>query len=232
MQNTCDIVLRTHSKDFEWLQYSIPSILKFCKYRKLHLLCPWPQVQDLKKQWPDLTVLPCPVYEMDYLGQQITKMQAWSITNADILIYTDSDAIFIKPYELNLIDGRIPRLVTHYRDLKWPIKWKEVVIEHTGLTPKYEHMRRLPQVFWREDVKDCCEWLVKRWQKPIDDYIQKAVLFSEFNVLGEWCYRYRNDKYVWQDTMAGLPPRDVCQFWSWGGVTDMVKKEISQFNGS
>ena len=90
-----DIFIRTYEKDLEWLKYALKSIhLHVTGYRNIVITIPNAsllsgcsvekviQVKDLKD---------------GYLGQQLTKMTANLYTDADAIVFWDSDVIACEP---------------------------------------------------------------------------------------------------------------------------------------
>lgn len=229
-----DIFIRTYKNDLAWLQYCLKSIAKYVTgYRdiiicipenQLHLLGSW----NLTKE----RIVTCPVYPDDYLGQQVSKLNAdVYCEGADYILYVDSDCVFLKPFDCsNLLREENPVIYkTNYSQVGDAICWKgitEKALNKKGI--EFEYMRRLPLLYRTETLADLREYMELIHGVPVETYIKSQPLraFSEFNVLGAFADFFSPEKYVFINTDDGVEDPYLNQFWSWGGITPDIKKQI------
>lgn len=229
---TIDIFIRTYSDDLKWLSYSLKSIHKFCTgFRDIIIVIPESQLNLL--QGFNLTrekIITCPLYKDDYLGQQVTKLYADEYSDADYILYTDSDTLFTIPSDAKdfIRDGSPLILKTKYEKAETAIAWKAVTEKALGFKVDFEFMRRLPFCYHSSTLKSLRVYMKEKHGEELEKYIkvQHNRQFSEFNVVGAFADKFEQDKYTFQDTDDGLPTLYVRQFWSWGGLTQEVMLEI------
>ncbi len=229
-----DIYVRTYEKDLKWLKYCLRSINKFVTgYRDIIICIPEDQAY-LLDGW-NLTkekVVTCPVYKDDYLGQQISKIYAYGDSDADIIMFADSDLVFHTKTDLSeYMDGdKILSYKTHYSKVEGAIAWKAITEKALGQEVEFEMMRRHPFLYYRDTLKSCVGEFRQRTGKELSDYIQRQAFrqFSEFNYLSAYTDLVAQDqRYLFQDTEnLSLPDTKLKQFWSWSNLTEEEKTEI------
>lgn len=233
ISHTTDIVIRTYSKDLEWLKYALQSIHKFCSgFRDIIIVIPESQKHLLDEF--NLThekVFTCPDYKDDYLGQQITKIYADQYSDAEYIMYGDSDTLITNPIKPEFLfrENKPIILKTNYEKLGNAVPWKVVTEKALGFGVEFEFMRRHPFLYHSSTLKAFREYMKELHGKEINEFIneQPNRAFSEFNAVGAFANKFEHDKYYFQDTETEpLPPLYVRQFFSWGGLTDEVMKEI------
>lgn len=230
-----DIFIRTYASDLQWLVYTLQSINKYCTgFRNVVIVIPEKQKHLLDGF--NLTrekVFTCPEYKDDYLGQQITKLYADEYSDADYLLFIDSDSPFIRPCTPADFtrDGRPLILKTKYEKVAEAIMWKPITEKVLGYNIDYEFMRRLPFCYHSSTLKSLREYIKEKQGKELSQYVQEQPQrqFSEFNTVGAYADKFQPEKYVFQDTDDGeLPVLYVRQFWSWGGLTEDVIAEMKK----
>lgn len=228
-----DIFIRTYDKDLCWLPYSLRSIHKFCSgFRNIIICIPESQFKLLQDfNFTQEKIVFCPDYKDDYLGQQITKISADNYSDADFVLPHDSDTLFTCPTtpESFFKEGKPVILKTKYSSLGNSVPWKKVTEKALGFEVEYEYMRRHPFIYHNTTLKSFRDYMQNLHKKEISQYVieQPGRAFSEFNAIGAFADKFENHKYHFQDTETEeLPPLHVRQFWSWGGITDEVMKEI------
>ena len=209
-----DIYVKTYSRDAEYHKYCVRSIEKFCSgFRNL--------VVENKEQ------------QRGYMAQQSSKMYSDTHTDAEFILVTDSDTLFVSPVtpQTFMVDGKpiwihtpwTPEMLTH----PGTAAWKRVMTEFFGSEPNSEKMRRQPFVFPRKVLQTLREYCFQKHRKSLDDYIMGADAFSEWNVLGEHCWRHHHDMFHWVDSSVDpLPELTVLQTWS----HDPLEKNVPTFN--
>lgn len=222
------IFIRTYKGDLEWLKYCLRSIHKFCTgfdeiiiaipFNQAHFLIPFNLIRE--------RVVHSLVYERDYLGQQISKLQAFKHTRADYIMFVDSDCVFHAPAspELFMQDGKPVILKTHYSKAGDAICWQDITEQFAGYRPEYEYMRRMPLLYRRDTLEAL-------WDDSLQERImaQPGHSFSEFNLIGAYAEKHEAEKYVFLDTdKIELPSAVLKQHWSWGGLNNDLRKELEE----
>lgn len=179
----------------------------------------------------DATVL-CPDYPDDYLGQQVTKLYADEVTDADFICHVDSDCIFRRPTSpLDLVvDGQPIVLMEEYSRLSRHVPWRSITERFLDRDTPYEFMRQPPYVFPRWLYPELRRFCVATHGLSVAEYVlaQPSRGFSEFNALGGFAWHRYRGAFTWIDLAADPPVDPWCRvFWSRLGVTTDVQAEIS-----
>lgn len=210
---TTDILIKTCQHDTDYHEYCIKSIEKFCSgFRN--------------------TVVIDGEHPRGYLHQQVVKMNADLHTDADMILVTDSDTLFTEPVapESFMRDGKPIWFVTPWNEAMMANRgtraWHEVMSQFFGQNPPYEFMRRQPFMFPREVLVGLRDFCAIKHGVSLEEYIMKAGRFSEWNVLGFFCWLHHREKFYWMDTTVECPPPLVRQFWS----HDPIGKNIEEIN--
>lgn len=227
------IFIRTFEGDLDWLRYCLASIHRnLAGWGEIVICIPEGQVDKLKGLITNEIVVTCPAYSDDYIGQQISKLQAYRHVKGEFVLYVASDVVFSpganvsayfqdgKPVILKesyaRLDSRHPHLDTR--------KWQDVVNLIFGAKPSHEYMRRAPQIFRTETLA-----ALDRAFPQLEDHAlrQPNRRFSEFNVLGYFVERYEPFNYIIIDLEhEPLPPNPAMQYWSWGGVSPDIFAQL------
>lgn len=222
---TIDIFIRTYHKDFPWLAYALKSIHKnVIGFRNIIVAAPdTTGIRHLTKEM----VVEVPDLPNGYIGQQLTKMEAWKFTDADYIMYWDSDCIATRPFDVkeffhrnaSLIERPI-LVITPYASLSGDVlKWREITKKATGIDCEWECMRRLPLVYRRDTVQAAQEHIEQFQGKRLRDYLAgvEGNEFSEFNAIGAYMLRGDGEVtgYAFTET---APYNPVKQYWSWHGI--------------
>lgn len=237
-QPTVDIVIRSYYRDLSWARYCLASIERYCRgFRDVVLIVPRGSFEKLR--WMGLEadrVEVCPDYPDDYLGQQVTKLYADEISDADFLCHVDSDCVFREPVTPgDLIDrGRPLVLMRAYDELDPHVPWKQVTQRFLGFEVAHEFMRRPPYTFPRWIYQRLREHAAAQHGTSLRTYVlnQPPRGFSEFNALGAFAYERRRDEFSWVDEAAPAVRFEPCRvFWSRAGVTRETRAEIDALLG-
>ncbi len=211
-----DIFIKSYHKDFKLLYYSLTSIKKnVTGYNNIIILIP-----ELEKELFDTRDLPertfviyVKEYGNKYLLQQWFKISGHKYSNAEYILFSDSDVIFDHPINLNdfIIDGKPEILYTDYNQLPDAKCWKEVTSAFINEDQKWEFMRRNCIIYHRSTLE-----AIEKFQPNLEYIIMTSVRFSEFNAIGAYAFKYEKDKYnfVNTDEWQYVPPKGI-QLWSW-----------------
>lgn len=231
----CDILIRSYYKDFKWLQYCLRSIDKYCRgFRHIILVVPQSSLERL--YWLGITcnkIIACTNYSDDYLGQQVTKMYADTLTDADFICHVDSDCIFYRPlFPQDLFKkDKLSIALTHYTQLPDDIFWKTVAQKFLKQEVEYNFMRRQPHTFPRWIYQKVRDYASMWHQIDMESYIlsQGHQAFSEFNILGAYAYYYHPNEFTWIEMSKNDPNEMFCRwYWSWGGIQPHIYDEIQR----
>lgn len=214
-----DIFIRTYHKDINWLSYCLKSIHKFAYDFRDVIICIPESQAHLLAHLTNEKIVTCKEYADDYLGQQISKLNAHTYTDADRILFSDSDVVYVEPFspEDFTVEGKPRIMKTHYSKVGDAICWKSITEKCLGVTVEYEYMRRNELMYYSETLRQ----LHLFYNNELNGYIenQPARQFSEYNILGAYADIYHQDKYFWMDTdLFEIPKPKVRQFWSWGGI--------------
>ncbi len=101
MSKSIDIFIKSHKPDFWLLQFALQSISKnITGYRNIILVIPEDQKHDFDTRYlPERTLI---FYISEYgtggwLYQQVCKLNAYKYSDADFIMYSDSDAFACNP---------------------------------------------------------------------------------------------------------------------------------------
>jgi hypothetical protein len=225
-----DIFIRTYDKDIKWLEHSLRSIQKHVTgYRNIVIAIPNAKLLShltLEK------VIEVEDLADGYIGQQFTKLTAYQYTDADAVIFWDSDVIACEPVDVGewIKDGKPIIYKTPFELTQTP--WKIPTEKAVGFEVEYEYMRRLPLPYLTSTLKATCKYVEDVHKVTLKHYLNHCTnrAFSEFNVIGAYAERFESKNYTFIDTeTVSMPKNKVRQFWSWGGITDEVMKEINTY---
>jgi hypothetical protein len=232
---TCDILIRSYYKDFQWLSYALRSIRRYCRgFSKVVLVVP--RASRRKLDWMGLAgdvTITCPDYPDDYLGQQVTKLTADLYAEADYICHIDSDCLFRQnttPADL-LEDGKPRILMTRYTDLDPHVPWKALTERFLGREVEFEFMRTPPYTFPRWIYSAFREHARFRHAMSLEQYIvaQPARGFSEFNALGAYAWHFHRECFQWVEVGRDPAPVEHCRvYWSWGGIDESIRSEMER----
>lgn len=233
----CDIFIKTYPADYPWLKYCLRSIGKFASgFRKTLIISPTTYHDSIGLGfdwvWQERAEYGLGYIPFDgYLSQQVFKLHADIFSDAEYILYMDSDTIFTRPVtpETFFIDSKIAWLYTPYAKIKTP--WQPITEKFLGCPVKFEFMRRHPLIapsWLLAAVRTFCR---TTHGVSLDKYImaQPQRAFSEFNALGALAYYFHRDMFHWLDTETDdIPELTTLQKWSYGGLKPDI---VAEFEG-
>jgi hypothetical protein len=228
-----DIVIRSYHRDFEWLHYCLRSIERFCRgFRDVVLIVP--TSSRAKLDWLGLRgtrTMTCRDYPIDYLGQQVTKLHADLVSDADYLCHVDSDWVFTRPcapHDL-LVDGKVAVGMVDYRRLHPGIPWRRATERFLGRSVAHDFMRRQPYMFPRRQYAALRDFCRARHGVDLETWVlrQTPLGFSEFNALAAHAFFHEPEAYAWVEADDPTLDEAPCRaYWSWGGITEAIRCEL------
>jgi len=220
------IFIRTYEGDIEWLRYCLLSIHRnLVGWDEIVICIPKGQESKLAGLITTERVVLSPNYKDDYIGQQISKLQSFRHIQGDFVLFVDSDLIFhpcanIANYFRDgkpvILKESYDRLVARHPKLKMA-RWQKVVAKIFNEVPRYEYMRRAPQLFYRTTLENLHQAF-----PGLEAYAirQPKRLFSEFNILGFYVEKHEASNYALIDLeQEAFPANPSTQHKSWLGIT-------------
>ncbi|MGY3676934.1 hypothetical protein ACVWXU_000557 [Streptomyces sp. TE33382] len=143
MTPVLDIFIRSYHRDRHWLALALRSIALFASgHRQVVVVVPRSSLERMEPsaiESAGVRLYTCRDYADDYLGQQITKLNADRYTDADTILHLDSDQVFTAPCELTA------RLFDHGRP--------RMAFDSGGDRPESDGWRQCPTAFFGEPVR-------------------------------------------------------------------------------
>lgn len=247
------IFMRSCRKDIPWLDLSLQTILRYATgFDGIMVTFPFEDMYPMtgliqsKFGHAGIRMQPVPRMTEDYIGQQNTKLQADLWLGSDCLItYLDSDVMLTGPLHASQLGGpgasspmKPLFLYTPYDSLaadKNVMAWKEITQFHMGEEVTNEFMRRLPITVHSNHLAGLRKWYFERTGMPLQHVLTGLSQngrrdFSEFNLIGAYCWRHHGNDYAWVNTATeAFAPLPIKQYWSWGGLQAEHVREINAF---
>jgi hypothetical protein len=205
------ILIKTCLHDAEYHRYCLKSIEKFCTG--------FSEVRVIEGEHPK-----------GYLWQQVVKLHADQYTDADFILVTDSDTLFVEPVtpESFMREGKPIWFMTPWTPEMLATEamqtWWNVMRDFNGAEPPAEFMRRQPFMFPRHVLQSIREHCFHRFGVGIEEFIMAQPTFTEWNAMGHHCWLNHRDDFYWMDTSVECPPPLVWQFWSHDTITKNLEE--------
>lgn len=240
---TTSIFIRSYSGDKQWLSFCLRSLKKYAEgFREIVVAIPrleealfegfdFHGARRLLVNDPD-----CP----GYIGQQCCKLEADLHTDADFIVFIDSDCVAHKkfgPDEFFNQSGKQAKpiqLIRHWAGFKDESKkWRSATEQFIGFDAPFEHMATLPLVYDRHSLRLFRDYLAATHHKVLWEYVKNPSThsMSEFNGLGAFSHRFTPQLYDWRvaDPEKDGYPRPLHQHWSYGGITPEMEDRFESY---
>lgn len=226
---TCDIFIKTRAHDYDWLKYCLRSIDQFATgFRKVIVLA---EDMNVPASCRHMEWKVVEVKEPGYLDQQVQKLYADEHSDADYILFTDSDCIFTQPVTPSsfMRDGKVSWGHKEFRDDELRV-WAPVISKWMKEPATRSFMTGHPFVFphWLfEALREFCR---TAHNQKLGDYVmaqadpKNMCSFSEFNCAGAFAFKYHRDKFNWENR-DHEPPDGV---WVRQGFTHGGEKRKAQ----
>ena len=222
-----DIMVVSWKNDLGYLKYCLKSINKFATgFNRVVLVVAEEEERLFRPFQSDVVLKTYPRVRdpiLFHLHHQAIKCQADKFCEADFILHTDSDCVFTEPVTPDdyMADGKPIMLIEEYSRLNGN-PWQKVTENVLGFQPKWECMRRHPQVNPRGVYQQLRAHIVLTHGMPFEIFVlsQKPDFvwgFSEHNAIGAIALHddYWKNQYHWIDLARQSRPRDkLAQFWS------------------
>lgn len=233
----CDLLIRSYWRDFPWLDLCVQAIEAHCVgFRDLIVVIPEKSVPWLRSYGhigSIARVVTCPDYPDDYLGQQVSKLHADQLTDAELICHVDSDCIFSRrTCPEDLAPGGRPRIFTRPQaELARTSPWRQPTAEFLGWMPTHDFMQLPPFTYPAWLYPRVREWSVRRSGVDLTQWVLSRPPrgFSEFNVLGAFAYEQYRDDFVWVRAADIGAEEATCRwYWSRDGVDEQTRREVME----
>jgi len=208
---TCDIFYKSYRADFDWLYHSLRSLkANVTGYNNVIILIPEADRSIFDtRQLPDRTLIHyVKEYGSGYLYQQACKIQGHKYSNANFIMFSDSDLIFDHPIDLQtfISDGKPEILYTSYDKVGDAICWKHPTETFIKEPQEFEFMRRNALIYHRSTLE-----AINQYALNLEYDIMNSERFSEYNAIGAYAFKYEREKYnfVNTDTWEYVRPKAV-----------------------
>jgi hypothetical protein len=220
-----DIILKTYPLDYDWLPYLFRSLPRATGYRNIVVL--------LEEQYPEPTGLPANAViarsrryvgtdpnvsdkDLSGRGSVIERLCAFDYTDAEVLIFVDSDCVFARD-----IDFQTDLSICIDRPAVWWRTWEEAGHEACWIPAAKETLRYQPK------VNTMCEYphvypasVMRAFWEFIGGRERFMTLhdFTDWNALGNYALDYHTEAVTPVHAINPGPHNTgarVHQFWSW-----------------
>lgn len=216
---TIDIFYKTYSKDFWLLYISLQTLAKnVTGFNQIVILIPDHEkgLFDIRKVPKDIAGSVLIIYVKEeghgYLFQQWCKVNAYNYCKSAFILFADSDCIWDHKEDLSVYveDWKPEILFTDYEQIEDAKIWIEPTSAFIKEPVKFEFMRRNCLIYHRDTLV-----AISKYAPDLKNTILNAEMFSEFNAIGAYAFKYEKDKYrfVNTDTWTYTEPK-ATQIWS------------------
>jgi len=233
-----DIFIRTYKRDFTLVKCTLYSILKYVtSFRSIIITVRNKEYNELINTLKieqffinnsdKFKIIPVPNFNdnMDYFGQQITKLYADVYTNAEYIMFLDSDCVFYDNFDIQKEmfdqDEKVILLVEKWENLpkKYDV-WK-TFLQVCDFKTEFEFMRRVPLIYPSKILKNLRDYMSSKHKIKFTDVCLQIYnstdtylpykYFSEFNLLGAYSYIYEPNyfNFIPQNNVSSIPLKQV-----------------------
>jgi hypothetical protein len=233
---TTDILIKTYRADIPWLNESLKTIRKFWSgHRNVVIVCP-PRDGESVRHYANRPNEIC--IEVDegsfpgYIFQQAVKLNGAGYSDADLIVFSDSDCLWHMPTTPGdfIVNGKPLLMFTKWEDVPEAVMWRKPTELAIKRDVPAEFMRRHPLVYPRKTLRKMDRWFVDNHGMAASQLMLQfgqAWGASEFNWMGAWSWFYAHDDFTWLDTKVGpIPPARLAQFWSYGGIGEDAQQYL------
>jgi hypothetical protein len=201
-----DIFIKTYDKVADWHAFAMRSIEKYCTGFRRTVVIGQQPVEG-------------------YQEMQVVKLNADLYTDADLILFTDSDCIFSRSVtpETYMRDGKPIWLHRSWESaLKQEgdavMKWHRGMCAFFDSAPPREFMCRHPELVPRWLLIAFRQFCKARHGVTLEQWILKDKQFADWNMLGMYAWMYHRECFHWIDQDAEPPPPMTLKQY-WGGHT-------------
>lgn len=201
-----DIFIKTYSKVADWHQWAMKSIAKYASGFRRTLVVGEQRVEG-------------------YQQMQIVKLSADQHTDADFILFTDSDCLFTLPVTpaTYLRNGKPIWLMRSWesalsKEGDAVMRWQRGMQKFFGMAPPHEFMCRHPEMIPRWLLIAFRAFCQTKHGKTLAEWLVNDHEFADWNILGMYAWLYHRECFCWINQDTEIPPvLTVKQYW--GGHT-------------
>lgn len=232
----CDIVIRTWWRDLPWVRWCLEGVARFAEgFGEVILVVPRSSLPAVRRDLAlprSVRLEVCDDAADDYLGQQVTKLYADQLSDANLICHLDADMILcrrVRPEDL-APRGRPVIAVRAIGSMGRHYPWRACTEQFLGWSVPADFMQRPPFVYPRSLYPRIREHSRFTHGVELADYVlaQPPRGFSEFNTLGAYARRAEPEAFHWVDVDQGSPGPDWCRwYWSWEGLDNATRSDLA-----
>lgn len=231
------LFIKSHERDFPWLEYCRKSINRFAKgFHEVVLALP----EGSDFNWPEAKIVKVREQRPFYLAQQTFKLYADTFCEGEFITYMDSDTIFIKEIHPDDLfrDGKPIWLLRPYENARTDQQvWRVPTSKFLKDDFEFEGMARHPMtcpVNILKRMRGFCQYV---HGIPLNEYVmtqgnpekEAELVFSEFNAIAAFSYHHCHGYFHWINMKDQPAPDPVChQGFTWAG-RERMEQDIEQF---
>ncbi|MEV0986880.1 hypothetical protein [Streptomyces sp. NPDC049949] len=216
------------------MRYALAAIRTWCRgFSEVVVVTPRTGAAAVRRSVGDGVRLEVgPDHRDDYLGQQVSKLYADQLTDADLICHVDSDMVFFRPVTPAdlLVDGR-PWIVRRpVAELGRHRPWLAPTQDFLGHPVFFDFMQHPPFTYPRALYGELRALCSDRHGIPLDRYVagRPPRGFSEFNALGAHAHAAHRASFTWYDASSGAAPELCRWYWSRAGIGTRLRGELDR----
>ena len=201
-----DILIKTYHTNFVSLRFSLQSIKRFTAgFRRVIIVSnnDGHEIPESIQNIMPVTIVykDVPTKRPEYLLQQILKLSWMEFTDADAVLFLDSDEILITkvtPETFRDSSGRWRWAYRNWEDAGSASRWKDPTQKILKFEPQFEATPSAPFVFERKTTDNFIQYLKEiHGATDLFDVFFKygMTLFSDYNAYGSYVLKFDNDVY-------------------------------------
>lgn len=174
-----------------------------------------------------------------YMRQQWIKMNVHKLIHDHLIWNVDSDVIFLNDFDTsNFFHNGKPTFwwddMNHLINGGYPPDRKQLMMGMFGGDCGKEYMRCMPIPLLGAALAHGSNTDI--WKRSFEMCASGNRTFTEFNIIGEYCFRNFNDHFSWKNAQttpggtwqgeANDKSKITSQLWSWGGINDGIRKIV------
>jgi len=254
----CEIMIVTYFKDEPWLRYCLRAIRKYCKgFAGVTLVIPDRDAQAFQEVAREHMNANCGMAlrikmfketpGKGMLAHMVMMAGAEKLCpkDTDHVLHLDADCIFkeaVTPDEY-IVDNKPVYVVRTWKSLYSEdgksvsdcIQWHQPTEAQLGFAPLVYSMCRHPTCFPIGFYEPYRKHVESVHNKDFTEYMLEGknshpATRMDFTAQGAFAYQTMRDRFRWIMIYDEQPPRDKLKaYWSHGGITEEIKKEIESF---
>jgi hypothetical protein len=242
---TCDIITVSYKRDLHWLYYSTRLLLKHWAHKDSRILIRLEEdCRDTVEGWhlgPRVIYLYVTPWPDGYTFQMYLKMISDEITDADLLLLSDSDLMLLEPASLDtlMVDG-LP--IVEYGD--WgPVAermWRGSTARVMGIDLEHDYMVGAPFLFWRDTFVATRDHIARVTAQNFREavysdvpfsaanFLNHPVKFSEHEALNLYAAKFQSSRYCVRSNTERPAHWPWRLYWSHGDWTPGLQAQLDK----